>query len=418
MNVWIFQTGEPLHSDKGNVRPMRAMNLANVLLKKGHKVIIWSSCFYHQKKIQRAKLFKKIIINKKLEIRLIPSPGYKKNISIGRLFDHFILAYNLKKKLDLEKIIPDVAFVGYPPIETAYIMSNWLKKKRIPYLLDIKDQWPLIFAESAPKIFQPLIQLVLSPYLLIAKKTFKDSSGICAMSKSFVDWSLNFSNRKKGKFDIVSLLTSPQNKLTSSELNKAFLWWSKKGLIRNKVFRIIFIGSFSRVFDFDLILKVANHFFEKDINCQFVFCGDGEFKESLKIKSKNLSNIKIIDWIDLPKAIALSKISSAFIAPYKNKTDFMKSIPNKIIDAINFGIPLLSSLKGEVEDLIKKNEIGFVYHDQKSLENAIFILANNINLHKKISNNAKKLYRDKFEFNKVYSRLIKNLENLKKTYNE
>lgn len=418
MNVWIFQTGEPLHSDNDNSRPMRATNLANTLVTKGHNVVIWSSGFYHQKKIQRAKLYKKIFISKKLEIRLIPSPGYKKNISIQRLFDHFKLAYNLKKKLDVEKNLPDVAFVGYPPIETAFIMTSWLRKKKIPYLLDIKDQWPLIFIESVPKILQPLIQLILSPYFFIAKKTFKDSPGICAMSKSFVDWSLNFSNRRKSKFDIVTPLTSPHNKLTSLEAKRASLWWAKKGLVQNKVFRIIFIGSFSRIFDFDFIFNVANHFLKKDINCEFVFCGDGEFKENFKIKSKNFSNIKVMDWIDLPRAIALSKISSAFIAPYKNKTDFMKSIPNKIIDAIKFGIPLLSSLKGEVEDLIKKNKIGFVYHDQKSLVKAICILINNENLHKKISNNAKKLYQDKFEFNKVYGRLIKNLENLKKANNE
>jgi glycosyltransferase involved in cell wall biosynthesis len=201
-------------------------------------------------------------------------------------------------------------------------------------------------------------------------------------------------------------------------VKRASLWLAKKGLVKNKVFRIIFIGSFSRVFDFDLIFNVANQFLKKDINCEFVFCGDGEFKESFKIKSKNFSNIKVMDWINLPRAIALSKISSAFIAPYKNKTDFMKSIPNKIIDSINFGIPLLSPLKGDVEDLIKKSKIGLFYHDQKSLVNAIYILVNNKNLHKKISNNAKKLYHDKFEFNKVYSRLIKNLENLKKVNNE
>jgi spore maturation protein CgeB len=96
----------------------------------------------------------------------------------------------------------------------------------------------------------------------------------------------------------------------------------------------------------------------------------------------------------------------------------MKSIPNKIIDAIKFGVPLLSPLKGDVEDLIKKNKIGFVYHDQKSLVNAIYILVNNKKLYKKMSNNAKKLYHNKFEFNKVYSRLIKNLENLKRVNNE
>jgi glycosyltransferase involved in cell wall biosynthesis len=418
MKVWIFQTGEPLHCDSGNPRPMRAINLANTFVKKGHNVIIWSSSFYHQKKFHRTKLFKKIVINKKLEIRLILSPGYKKNIGIKRLFDHFILAYNFKKKLYIEKTMPDVAFVGYPPIETAFILTSWLKKKKIPYLLDVKDQWPQIFIESFPKILQPLIQLILLPYFYIAKKTLKDSPAICSISNSFLDCFLKFSNRKKNKFDIVAPLTSPNYQFKNLEEKHVYSWWLEKGIIPNNSFRVIFIGSFSRAFDFDLIFNVANYFLEKNINCEFVLCGDGELNEYLKKKSQNFSNIKIIDWIDLPKAIILSRMSSAFIAPYKNKDDFVKSVPNKIIDAIKFGIPLLSSLRGEVEDLIKKNRIGFVYHDQKSLINAIYILLNNISLHKKISNNAKKLYQEKFEFNKVYNRLIKNLENIKKAYNE
>ena len=36
MDIWILQTGEPLHSDKGNPRPMRAMNLSNKLVERGH----------------------------------------------------------------------------------------------------------------------------------------------------------------------------------------------------------------------------------------------------------------------------------------------------------------------------------------------------------------------------------------------
>ena len=48
MNIWILQTGEPLHSDGENARPMRAMNLANKLIENGHSVTLWSSAFSHQ----------------------------------------------------------------------------------------------------------------------------------------------------------------------------------------------------------------------------------------------------------------------------------------------------------------------------------------------------------------------------------
>ena len=50
MEICIFQTGEPLHIDKGNYRPMRCMLLADSLIEKGHKVKIISTAFFHQRK--------------------------------------------------------------------------------------------------------------------------------------------------------------------------------------------------------------------------------------------------------------------------------------------------------------------------------------------------------------------------------
>ena len=99
MNIWILQTGEPLHCDGADVRPMRAMNLANKLIENGHNVILWSSTFSHQSKFHRFKIYKKINISDNLEIRLIHSPGYKRNISFARFYDHFVLGLNLYKQL-------------------------------------------------------------------------------------------------------------------------------------------------------------------------------------------------------------------------------------------------------------------------------------------------------------------------------
>ena len=58
MYIWIFQTGEPLHIDKEGLRPMRAMCLANKLIKEGHKVLIISSDFFHQKKLKELQGFR------------------------------------------------------------------------------------------------------------------------------------------------------------------------------------------------------------------------------------------------------------------------------------------------------------------------------------------------------------------------
>ena len=85
MHICIFQTGEPLHIDEGNYRPMRAILLADKLLENGHEVTIISSSFYHQRKIFRTTGFKSIIPKKNLTINLIPSTGYRKHIGLKRL---------------------------------------------------------------------------------------------------------------------------------------------------------------------------------------------------------------------------------------------------------------------------------------------------------------------------------------------
>ena len=101
MEICIFQTGEPLHIDIGNYRPMRAMLLADELLKEGHQVTIISSSFFHQRKTFRSKSFEKFNVQENLSIILLPSLGYKKHIGFKRLFDHIVLSINLYKDSEL-----------------------------------------------------------------------------------------------------------------------------------------------------------------------------------------------------------------------------------------------------------------------------------------------------------------------------
>jgi len=68
MQICIFQTGEPLHIDRGNYRPMRCMLLADKLIDKGHKVSIISSDFFHQRKVHRTRNFSTFNINSNLNM--------------------------------------------------------------------------------------------------------------------------------------------------------------------------------------------------------------------------------------------------------------------------------------------------------------------------------------------------------------
>jgi glycosyltransferase involved in cell wall biosynthesis len=407
MLVWIFQSGEPLHVDLGNPRPMRAMNLSDKLVEAGHQVVVWSSAFNHQKKIHRTRRYKSFRVDNNLEIRLIPSCGYSKHIGFARLVDHLQMALNLKKILKQEKAEPDLAFIGYPPIETAAIFSGWLKKRSIPFVLDVKDLWPSMFVDAFPRVLRPLSRIIFHPYFYLSKKTMNDATSIVAMAPSFLTWVLKFANREISTLDKVFRLTSEKGQVSNIELSKASEWWDLQGINETSP-KVLFVGTFMSVFDFDPVIEAARNI----PNCQFVLCGDGDYLNGVKIKSKGLDNVLFPGWIDRPKIESLANISLASLAPYKNIDNFIMNTPNKVVDSLLLGLPVLSPLTGEVGSLISIRKVGFTYNNSNPLVNCIQSLVDDYKLQSQMSINAKRLYEEEFEFNKVYDGLVFHLEKL------
>jgi glycosyltransferase involved in cell wall biosynthesis len=415
LTVWILQTGEPLHIDDGNPRPMRAINSANILIEKGHKVVLWSSAFNHSKKEHRVKKIKVVKVSEGLEIKLIPSPGYQNNISLRRFCDHAVLAFNLSNLLKAETHLPDVVFIGYPPIETALVMTEWSKRQNIPSLLDVKDQWPLSFLDPLPSFLKPIGRIILSPYYFLAKKTFAGATGISTMAESYLQWSLEFARRDRRLTDGIFPLTSSQGSCSNSDLAQAKEWWDKLNVKCDAaVTRIVFIGSHVSVFDFEPVRVAAEVCLTKNLSVEFIICGDGNSSQELRQMMANLANVYFPGWIDRPKIEALAERSHASLAPYQNIDSFMRSLPNKIIDSLSLGLPILSPLEGEVAQLIMKHQVGLNYggNTEQTLYECINNLVENPNLQKKLSQNALSLYQEKFDYYKVYGSLVIHLEQL------
>jgi glycosyltransferase involved in cell wall biosynthesis len=416
MRIWIFQTGEPIHSDQGNPRPMRSMNLAGALVDSGHRVTLWSSAFYHQEKRHRAHEFQKIRINDLLEIRLVPSRGYKRNIGSARLIDHAGLAWNLKKILASEDDLPDVAFVGYPPIEFAYVAGKWLKSRGVPVMLDAKDQWPQVFTEPFPKLIQPLVRLAFSPYFYLGRKVMREASAFCTMSNSFLEWMCEFSGRAVSEMDSIAPLSPMRETFDQRSIVEAIEWWRNRGVVNDNRKRFIFVGNLSQAFDFKPVIDAAQLAKDAGENWQFVICGDGMKTDQLRTAFSGLSNVVLPGSVDRAKVAVLANISVVGLAPYRNTQDFIKSIPNKIIDYLSHGKVIVSPLDGEVTTLIKRHDVGFVYSETK--HNKLFdvlkkLCEDDANI-ARISANAHKTYENYFNGEKVYQELVVKLVMLSK----
>ena len=412
MKIWILQTGEFLQIDKDKGRPMRAINLSEYFLKRGHSVNLLSSDFSHQLKMHRNKKFTVKELETNFQITLIPSFGYKKNISFKRLFDHFILGLNTF--MYLLKITPneypDFVFIGYPPIETSFFLAIWLKLKKIPFCVDVKDQWPHIFLQRTKGLKRLFLKSILFPYFWAAKFSLNQANFLTAITPNFLNWSENFSKNFNNKNQPLYLVPNIKE-IPKIQLDNILLGLNNLlGIDIKKKNKIIFAGNINNAYDFnDLISTLLSPRLD-DKSFEVLICGDGDCIDYLKSKLNKKSNVFFTGWIDYSQLIALKKLSIATLAPYRNTSDFQMSIPNKIIDSLYFGLPIITSLKGEVENIIKKYNVGYFCDRNLTWHDQISSCLNDPMKRDLLSKNARKLYKEKFTSDMVYGEFVKFIE--------
>jgi glycosyltransferase involved in cell wall biosynthesis len=408
MKVWIFQTGEPLQIDHENLRPMRAINLSNMLISRGHTVVIWSSDFNHFTKTHRFKGRKIIKYSEYLEIRLIPSFGYSSHFGLRRILDHLQLSFNLKKMLVGLKS-PDVAVIGYPPIETAWVFARWLSRNKVPFLVDIIVLWPDIFIRVFPFWIRKYVGFLLSPHRLMMKNTLRSADGISAPTAEFIDYCTLAIKKPGTSNNFVLPLTTPRIIYNQKEISSVNLWLDSKQISQTRHFRISFIGTLNNNFDFNPIIQVA-----KELKIELVIAGDGPEYKNLYLKCKNLPNIKMLGWIDRVKVEGLINRSDMMLLPYKNLPDFKLNVTNKFYDSVSNYKPVISSQEGVVAQLISSYRIGLKYEidNVSKLLKELSELIHNKNKFNDLVLNTKNLYEKKYDFNKSYTNFAIHLEKL------
>jgi len=413
LKIWIFQTGEPLHTDPDSPRPMRAMNLANTLVNEGHQVTVWSSGFYHQKKNHRTKEFASLIVSDNLKVNLIPSRGYDRNIGFSRLMDHYELGKNLSSELDKTKQndIPDIAFVGYPPIEFAHSAVQFCKKNQLPFILDAKDMWPDYFVEKIPKNLRFLGPYIFWIWYRMSEFIFKNASGYSAISQGYLDWMCRVGKRKENDYDCIAPTSTSYEDIDESETYKCVLKWADKGVSIGKDRLIFYAGTINKTLDFESVLYVAKKFKETGKEIKIVICGGGPELESFRLLFKGLDNVIFTGWVNRNMLLVLAKSAMASLIPYRNSKTFTLATPNKFSDALSIGIPVLSCLEGEVKQLIISKEIGFYYpsNEPEALLKACLKYLESPDLINRHSQNSKKLYSEQFETSEIYRKLVEKM---------
>ena len=354
MKVLILQTGEPIPSDGNSLRPMRATNLTNVLIERGHTVELISSRFFHQRREHRRAKSPIMSCDGRLTITLIKSVGYKSSLGLSRLVDHVQMSVSLFIELLRKREKPDVVFIGYPPIETAYVVALWSIFFRIPYMLDVKDFWPDTLRRKISVLPGTISRFLLYPYEYMAGLVTNHASSICTISPEALDWWNSIYNRKGHKDDIVGYLSS------SFECQS---FKAEKDRLGHAPSRFIYAGSLTSQLSVRNMFAAFSTLSNETTEHELLIIGDGPMKETMLRLSLSLPGVKFIDWQGPKDLIPYLKESDAVLIPYKSSQDFELSIPNKAFDALVFRLPIISPLKGSLLRFIQNEGIGYAIDD-------------------------------------------------------
>ena len=406
MRVWLATVGEPLPCDGPNERLHRTGLLAESIISRGHEILWWSSTFDHARKRFRVMGAREIVTREGPRIRLLHGPAYRRNVSLARLANHRAIGRRFRDLAPTEPT-PDVILASWPTIELSREAVAYGRTRGIPVVLDVRDLWPDIFVELAPPIARGLARLATSSMTRAARQAFGGAAAITGVTPQFVAWGLDHAARPASASDRAFPLGYSDRVPDPSAIARAKASWAKLNV--GGAFVVAFVGTMGlQKLDMAPVIAAARAL--RSENVQFVLCGDGDGLATFKAMAAGLDNVIFPGWVGSAEIWTLLRMASVGLAPYRSSLNYIGNLPNKPIEYLSAGLPILSSLDGLLRSLLIRHGCGITYGDGDDLVAALSTLRAAPRHLEAMSAAATALYRDKFVAEDVYDAMAAHLE--------
>jgi glycosyltransferase involved in cell wall biosynthesis len=244
----------------------------------------------------------------------------------------------------------DVVYATSTPLTVgiAAIVLKWLK--RIPFVFEVRDQWPEIPIEMGIIKDKIMIKLLL----WLERTIYEQSATIVALSPGMADGIRSVLQKKKTVAVIPNGcdVEAFRPDIDGSAVRKENGWGDKLVLLH--------FGAMGRANGLEFVIDVAQRLKAND-NIHFVLLGDGSEKAALvkKVEQIRLTNIEILDSRpkeELANIVAACDVSMVIFA---NHPILQHNSANKFFDSLSAAKPVLLNYSGWQRKVLEDSRAGF-----------------------------------------------------------
>lgn len=412
MNIWLVTVGEPLPTDAGSPRLLRAGLLAKYLSEAGHKATWWSSTFDHQKKHIRASAFKEQVLEDGTRLCLLHGRPYRKNVSLARVLNHREVALQFEH-FSLRYPAPDVMLCSYPTVELCEQAVKYGQARGIPVVLDIRDLWPDAFLDLVPNWMRRIARFGLEPFFRQSSRACRGATAIYGITDAFRDWGIRRAGRRANRWDATFPMAYPEEAPDRDAVRAADDFWDRLGVTPNLNIACYF-GTFGPYIDFETLIGAVRASREHEPRVLWVLCGAGPSFEKCRELGSGLENLVLPGWVERPAIHSLMGRAKVGLVPYRDVANYSMNLPNKPIEYLSAGLPVVATIGGVLRQKIVDRGAGISVSpgNPVALASAVVDLIGDPQRHASMSRAAQQLYRREYVAEVVYPKMIGHLEKI------
>lgn len=380
-----------------------------MLANMGHKVTWWSSNFSHSTKSFRSQGQARIEVSENLHIILLNTPSYSRNISLKRLWNHYQYGRALRAEGTKCTEIPDIILATSPPLDGARAALALARRFDAKCIVDVRDIWPEVFEIAFPRRLGHSVRILLSPLKRDADRMYDKADAIIAVSQTYLQRALSVSSDKAKLAMVVPLgvnldlyrdsLNQPAGDMPYNKQDSGEFW-------------AIYTGTIGKNYDIKTILESADKLSCSHPNIRFFLTGDGPGYDTMRgfVQEKGLDNVTFTGLLGYHQLAHLTSQCDTGINAIAASSKI--TLSNKFVGYLVSGLPVVSSVRGEIEGLLNEEHVGLQYEagNSESLAKAVLDLYDNPQERFRMGQNARRLAEERFNMNKEYPKLAEFLE--------